>query len=88
MFARNMKFSVGAGFALVLALMIALTVVGLNQMDAINSRLERIVNQNNVKIELATTMRDALRERAISMHSIVVLHDPFTQDDELQRFYE
>jgi PAS domain S-box-containing protein len=83
-----MKFSVGAGFALVLALMIALTVVGLNQMAAINSRLERIVNQNNVKIELATTMRDALRERAISMHSIVVLQDPFAQDDELQRFYE
>ncbi|PWB58864.1 MAG: hypothetical protein C3F18_01680 [Nitrosomonadales bacterium] len=88
MFARNMKFSVGAGFALVLALMIALTVIGLKQMDAINSRLERIVNQNNVKIELATTMRDALRERAISMHSIVVLQDPFAQDEELQHFYE
>lgn len=83
-----MKFSVGAGFALVLALMIALTVVGLKQMAAINSRLERIVNQNNVKIELATTMRDALRERAISMHSIVVLQDPFAQDEELQHFYE
>ncbi|MFA7317879.1 MAG: ATP-binding protein [Sulfuricella sp.] len=83
-----MKFSVGAGFALVLALMVALTVLGLNQMAAINSRLERIVNQNNVKIELATTMRDALRERAISMHSIVVLQDPFAQDEELQRFYD
>ncbi|MBZ0105477.1 MAG: response regulator [Sulfuricella denitrificans] len=83
-----MKFSVGAGFAMVLALMIALTVIGLNQMAGINSRLERIVNQNNVKIELATTMRDALRERAISMHAIVVLQDPFAQDEELLRFYE
>jgi PAS domain S-box-containing protein len=88
MFARNMKFSVGAGFALVLALMMALTVVGRNQMVAMNSRLERIVNENNVKIELATSMRDALRERAISMHTIMVLQDPFAQDDELQRFYE
>lgn len=88
MFARNMKFSVGAGFAMVLALMIALTVIGLKQMAGINSRLERIVNQNNVKIELATTMRDALRERAISMHAIVVLQDPFAQDEELLRFYE
>ena len=88
MFAKNMKFSVGAGFALVLGLMIVLTVVGLKQMAAINSRLEKIVNQNNVKIELATAMRDALRERAISMHAIVVLQDPFAQDDELQRFYE
>jgi len=88
MFARNMKFSVGAGFALVLLLMVALTVLGLNQMAAMNSRLERIVEENNVKVELATSMRDALRERAISMHTIVVLSDPFTQDDELQRFYE
>lgn len=88
MFARNMKFSVGAGFALVLLLMVALTVVGLNQMAAMNSRLERIVEGNNVKIELATSMRDALRERTISMHTIVVLDDPFAQDEELQRFYE
>ena len=88
MFARNMKFSVGAGFALVLVLMIALTVAGLNQMVAMNSRLERIVDENNVKIELATSMRDALRERAISMHTIVVIPDPFAQDEELQRFYE
>ncbi|MEN6585592.1 MAG: ATP-binding protein [Sulfuricella sp.] len=88
MFARNMKLSVGAGFALVLALMVTLTVIGLKQMDAINSRLEGIVEKNNVKIELATSMRDALRERAISMHTIVVLEDPFAQDDELQRFYE
>ncbi len=88
MFARNMRFSVGAGFALVLALMVALTVLGLTQMAAMNSRLERIVDENNVKIELATSMRDALRERAISMHTIVVMQDPFAQDDELQRFYE
>lgn len=88
MFARNMKFSVGAGFALVLALMVALTAAGLKQMAAMNSRLERIVNENNVKVELATSMRDALRERAISMHTIVVMRDPFAQDEELQRFYE
>jgi len=88
MFARNMKLSVGAGFALVLLLMMALTALGLNQMAAMNSRLEHIVEENNVKVELATSMRDALRERTISMHSIVVLSDPFAQDEELQRFYE
>jgi PAS domain S-box-containing protein len=82
-----MKLDVGAGFALVLALMVALTVIGLKQMDAINSRMRGIVEKNNVKVELATSMRDALRERAISMHTIVVLQDPFAQDDETQRFY-
>jgi PAS domain S-box-containing protein len=87
MFARNMKFSVGTGFAVVLGLMVALTLIGLKQMAAINDRLERIVKDNNVKTELATVMRDSLRERAINMHTVVVLADLFEQDDELQRFY-
>jgi len=87
MFARNMKFSVGAGFAVVLGLMVALTLIGLKQMAAINDRLERIVKDNNVKTELATVMRDSLRERALNMHTVVVLSDLFEQDEELQRFY-
>ena len=87
MFARNMKFSVGTGFAVVLALMVALTLIGLKQMAAINDRMEGIVKDNNVKTELATVMRDSLRERAINMHTVVVLSDLFEQDDELQRFY-
>ncbi|MBZ0095602.1 MAG: response regulator [Sulfuricella sp.] len=88
MFAKNTQFSLGAGFALVLLLMFALTLAGLQQMAAINVRLERIVEENNVKTELATVMRDSLRERAISMHAIVVLEDAFERDQELIRFYD
>ncbi len=87
MFAKNTALSVGAGFAVVLALMVALVAVGLTQMEAINDRLERIVDENNVKTELATVMRDSLRERAISMHNIVVLADPFAKDQEMMNFY-
>ncbi len=88
MFTRNIKFSLAIGFALVLGLMAALALVGLRQMAAINERLEGIVEGNNAKTELATLMRDSLRERAISMHAIVVLKDPFERDAELTRFYE
>lgn len=87
-FSRNIKFSLGAGFTLVLGLMMALALIGLHQMAAINERLEKIVEGNNAKTELATIMRDSLRERAISMHAIVVLKDPFERDDELIHFYE
>lgn len=83
----GMKLSVGSGFALVLILMIALAIAGLNRMAAINARLESIVNQNNVKTELATEMRDALRERAVSMYAVVILHDEFDRDAELLNFY-
>jgi len=87
MFSKYMMFSVGTGFALVLALMISLAVVGLSQMSSINGRLERIVNDNNKKIELASIMRDSLRQRIISMHTIVNAEDRFEKDEELQRFY-
>jgi PAS domain S-box-containing protein len=88
MFAKNMKFSVGAGFAVVLVLMVALTLVGLKHMEAINSRMKRIVSNNNVKTELASVMRDSLRERTISMQAIVVLTDSFEKEAELQRFFQ
>ena len=87
MFSKNMTLSVSAGFALVLVLMVSLAVVGLREMAAINSRLERIVNENNAKVELASIMRDSLRQRIISMHTIVIAKDAFEKDQELQRFY-
>lgn len=87
MFSKYMMFSVGTGFAVVLALMISLAVVGLSQMSSINGRLERIVNENNKKIELSSIMRDSLRQRIISMHTIVNSQDRFEKDDELQKFY-
>lgn len=88
MFAKNIKFSMGTGFAVVLILMVALTLVGLKQMEAINNRMERIVSNNNVKTELASVMRESLRERTISMQTIVLLTDHFEKDAELQRFYQ
>lgn len=87
MFSKHMMLSVGTGFALVLGLMISLALVGLNQMSSINARLERIVNENNKKVEYASTMRDSLRQRIISMHTIVSAKDEFAKDEELQRFY-
>ncbi|MBI5751708.1 MAG: MCP four helix bundle domain-containing protein, partial [Hydrogenophilales bacterium] len=87
MFSKHMMFSVGTGFGLVLALMVSLAVVGLTQMSSINGRLERIVNENNKKVELASVMRDSLRQRIIAMHTIVNTHDNFEKDEELQRFY-
>ncbi len=84
---RNFVFAVGGGFALALLLMAAITLVSLDEMSQMNTRLEDIVRQNNVKTRLATEMRDILRDRAISMLSIVVMTDEFEKDEEMLRFY-
>lgn len=77
---------IAAGFLVVLILMTSLTAVGLRHISETNRRLKNIVENNNVKTELAAAMQNALRERALSVHALSVLTDPFDKDAELQRF--
>ncbi len=83
---RGMGARILAGFFVVLVLMAALTVVALRYVADANQRLKQIAENNNVKTELATTMHRYLRERALSMHTLPILADPFAKDEEIQRF--
>ena len=77
---------ISIGFFMVVMLMLALAFVGLKHMAQVNVQIKNIVENNNVKIELAQIMQHALHERALSMHSVAVLKDEFLQDDEYIRF--
>lgn len=79
---------VGIGFALALGLVVLMTSIGLSHMAQIHRDLNHIVRVNNAKTELAHTMEYTLRDRAVSMHTIAVMNDPFEKEEELQRFYE
>jgi diguanylate cyclase (GGDEF)-like protein len=74
------------GFALVLALMVILTGLGLSHMVAIKARMVKLVSESNVKAESVYQMRSLSRERFASLGQMVVLHDPFERDDEYMRF--
>ena len=76
------------GFAIVLLLMLAMSFVGLTRMAALNWHMQEIVKDRNVKTDLAQVMKNALRERAIHMHSINVLTDAFDVDAEFLGFEE
>jgi hypothetical protein len=76
------------GFTLLLSLLIALTMIGLMEMAAINRHIEHIVQENNVKNQLANDMRYALSDRAIIAHSIALMSDAFEQQDAFDRFNE
>lgn len=82
----GMGVRIVTGFLVVLILMVSLTVVGLRYVAEANQRLKDIVQDNNAKIEHATIMQSTLRERALSMHALPILTDPFDKDDEIQRF--
>jgi diguanylate cyclase (GGDEF)-like protein/PAS domain S-box-containing protein len=82
----SIKRALMLGFAVVLALLAMLTFVGLGNMADIQSRLNRIVENHNVKIGLVQAMRNAARDRTISMYRMVTLSDPFERDAEFLQF--
>ncbi len=84
--ARRHRFGVGAGFAALLALMLFLTGLGVAYMDSTETRLNRIVNDHMVKIELATRMHHAARERTVSLQKVILFTDPFDRDEQWLQF--
>lgn len=84
----SIEARINLGFTFTIALMLALTGVGLTQIYQADARLKTIVEKNNVKTELAQIMQSALRERALSMHIMAVLTDDFLKDEEYQHFNE
>lgn len=85
---RGLMFNVGIGFAAALLLMLAVIGLGVTQMARLNSELANVVQVNNVKTRLASNMRNALRDRALVMHNIVVSIDPWEKDALFLQFLE
>jgi len=71
-----------AGFSVVLLLLAVVIWVGLSNMQAIQSHLNRIVENHNVKKDLVAVMRNAARERTMNMYRMITLTDPFARDEE------
>lgn len=78
------------GFSVVVIVILTLSmlIAGISYLSHINMRMRDIVEKGNVKTDLAGTMRNALRERALNLYNIAVIKDAFVRDDELLRFHE
>lgn len=85
-FHRNLKSTVTLGFSLLLALMILLTVIGISRMKENNLHFEHTLTEQNTKTTLISAMRNAARERILSLITAVTLSDPFDRDAELSHF--
>ena len=74
---RNFKIGtrLALGFGVVLVLLAALLALGLNSISAINDGLIKIVDENNVKLDAATDMRDAQRRIGIAVRNTILLTD-------------
>jgi diguanylate cyclase (GGDEF)-like protein/PAS domain S-box-containing protein len=87
-FKQNSKLIIAVGFGAAVALMLALTFIGISRMYAIKAELETIVHKHNVQAELVTNMRTVTRERVITLYAMAMLQDAFEKDDAYLRYHE
>jgi methyl-accepting chemotaxis protein len=76
----------GLGFALVLVLLVAVTVVGILRMAQIQDRLDHVVGVNNVSTRLVIDMRNNVSERLASLRVLTLMTDPADMEPELNKF--
>lgn len=74
------KYVIPIGFSVLLVLIAIQTVVETLHLTKIYTHTKKIVYENNAKTEYATTMYNASRDRAIKLHQMAVLSDPFARD--------
>ena len=77
-----------AGFTLIWLLMAGLGLAGLHDLQANNQRMEKIVREQNVKIALVLDLRSINRERALTVHKMLLTQDPFERDELMLNFRE
>lgn len=80
------KFLLICGFATILVISVILAAVGLSFTHTNLSRINEIVETNNVKTELLREMHSAARERSLLLHMMLDVTDPFIRDDLFQDF--
>ena len=80
-------------FGLVLVAMVALTVVGVRNVELINTGLTTITDQNSVKQRFAINFRGSVHDRAIALRDVVLAPDNDSVDQavrdirQLEAFY-
>ena len=68
---------IAISIVVIVVLMLSLTIAGVNYMSQVNVRMNDIVNNNNVKMEMAHIMQNSLRERALNMYIMTIVDDDF-----------
>ena len=83
---RNSKSVIYVGFAMLGAVIIALTAIGFAHSISVGAELKNLTDTHHEASRLAYEMRLSVRERLISLTLIANLVDPFARDAEIMRF--
>jgi len=81
---RNNKLFL-IGFSIILLLVLLAASITLYKLSQINKQVSQIVNINSRKTETLQLMRDAMRERQVTLRDMIIHTDPFNRDEDWQR---
>lgn len=70
------------GFAVILLLMVLLTNHAMDRVEELNLQLQKVVKEYHHKSSLLTNMQRTSRERIFALHHMLLIDDPFIQDDD------
>lgn len=82
--ARSARLVIGAGFGVMLILLLASTGYSLNRLGTVNQRMEQIVHVQNEKVDHVSRLRNIARERSLALYRLTASRDPFELDEEVQ----
>jgi len=80
------KYIITIGFSIVLLLLFIVALTGLARLHVLQTHVNQIVQENNVKTELAYNMLNAARERVISLQIMYLTDDPFIREEAYVQF--
>ena len=88
---KNMMISqhsrkIAISFAIVLALSLVMIIYDLSRMKLMQSKLDVITNEHNIKSALMMKMRHGIYQRQVSLRNIMLMTDPFERDIEKTTF--
>lgn len=86
LFKQTSKAVIAVGFSVAVALMLAITFIGISRMYAIKGQIETIVRENNVQTELVSAMRTIARERVVNLYAMTMQDDAFEKDTAYQHY--
>lgn len=70
------------GLGTILGLMFIVALVSLILLHSSSDRIKDVVAGNNIKSELINKMRAAARERTVNLQNMIILDDPFKQNEQ------
>lgn len=73
------------GFALVIALLVMLAVVGVTKIDAVDDDTEVILHDRFVKVKLAQTGENEVNKQLRALRTALIVSDPALAKNELDK---